>query len=172
MSTEAQITANRLNAEKSTGPTTPEGKAAVSQNALKHGLTSENDLISSESLPEFEAFRDATIREYAPLTAVELMLAQRVVSLSWRLRRIGLIQNQALEVLNKKNSSKSFEKLYQSILPEKNDPSDEDPALALGRLAIKDFTHHKILDRLLMYERRTEHSLLKTIKQLHYIQTH
>ena len=78
MATEAQILANRLNAEKSTGPTTPEGKAAVSQNALKHGLTAENDLISSEDLTEFEAFRDATIREYAPLTAVELMLAKEL----------------------------------------------------------------------------------------------
>jgi hypothetical protein len=37
MSTEAQINANRLNAQKSTGPRTPEGKAASSLNALKSG---------------------------------------------------------------------------------------------------------------------------------------
>ena len=33
MATEAQIEANRANAQKSTGPRTPEGKAAVAQNA-------------------------------------------------------------------------------------------------------------------------------------------
>ncbi|MHC4331688.1 MAG: hypothetical protein ACYSWW_26580 [Planctomycetota bacterium] len=38
MSTEAQVNANRENAKKSTGPRTPEGKTAVSQNAVKHGL--------------------------------------------------------------------------------------------------------------------------------------
>jgi hypothetical protein len=172
MSTEAQINANRLNAEKSTGPKTPEGKAAVSQNALKHGLSAENDIISSEVPAEFEALRDDAMNDYRPQTAVEYTLVQRVVSLTWRLRRIGLIQNQALEVLNKKNSSKSYEKFYNSTLPELKDPTDQDPALALGRTAINDFTHHKILDRLLMYERRTEHSLMKTIKQLHYLQTH
>ncbi len=38
MASEAQISANRQNAEKSTGPRTDEGKAVASQNAVKHGL--------------------------------------------------------------------------------------------------------------------------------------
>ena len=42
MSTTAQIKANRQNARKSTGPKTDEGKAAVSQNALKHGIFAES----------------------------------------------------------------------------------------------------------------------------------
>jgi hypothetical protein len=36
MTTQAQIKANRLNAQKSTGPKTAEGKAIVAQNAAKH----------------------------------------------------------------------------------------------------------------------------------------
>jgi len=38
MTTQKQIKANRQNAQKSTGPKTDEGKAAVSQNAVKHGI--------------------------------------------------------------------------------------------------------------------------------------
>src|ERR1035441_5914001 len=39
MATPAQITANRANAQKSTGPRSAEGKSASRFNALKHGMT-------------------------------------------------------------------------------------------------------------------------------------
>jgi hypothetical protein len=35
--------------------------------------------------------------------------------------------------------------------------------LALGRLAVNDFSDARVLDRLLMYERRIEHSFFKTM---------
>jgi hypothetical protein len=53
MATKAQIRANRRNAQKSTGPRTPQGKAVVSQNAIKHGLFARQDVISSESQADF-----------------------------------------------------------------------------------------------------------------------
>jgi hypothetical protein len=37
----ARVRANRLNAIKSTGPRTPEGKRRASQNALKHGMAAQ-----------------------------------------------------------------------------------------------------------------------------------
>jgi hypothetical protein len=40
------------------------------------------------------------------------------------------------------------------------------PELALGRMAIKDFSNQRVLERLLMYERRLEHSLYKTLIEL------
>ena len=45
MASEAQIQANRANAQKSTGPRTAEGKATVAQNAVKHGLRAEQMVI-------------------------------------------------------------------------------------------------------------------------------
>ncbi len=39
MATAAQIEANRLNAQKSTGPKTVGGKTRARFNALKHGMT-------------------------------------------------------------------------------------------------------------------------------------
>jgi hypothetical protein len=48
MTSEKKAEANRRNALKSTGPKTPEGKAAVSLNALKHGLLSQEILLRGE----------------------------------------------------------------------------------------------------------------------------
>mgnify|MGYP006910716063 CR=1 FL=1 len=50
-------------AQKSTGPRTSEGKAAVSQNAVKHGLLARQDIISSESQAGFDLYRDQILAE-------------------------------------------------------------------------------------------------------------
>jgi hypothetical protein len=41
-------------------------------------------------------------------------------------------------------------------------PAESAPDLTLGRLAVKDFSNKRILERLLIYERRIENSLYKT----------
>ncbi len=171
MSTKAQILANRRNAQKSTGPRTSEGKAAVSHNAVKHGLSARQAIISSESQAEFDLYRDRMLSELAPATPMESMLAERIVTLSWRLKRAGRIQNQTIDALNADNTSGPLAKLTQSLFFKNQDQSQAGPStsaahLALGRLAIKDFSNARVLDRLLMYERRIEHSLYKTILEL------
>ena len=171
MTTEAQNHANRLNSQKSTGPRTSEGKAAISQNAVKHGLSARQTVINSESQADFDLYRDRMLGELAPVSPMESMLAERIVSLSWRLKRTGRIQNQTIDALNAGNTSSPLSKLTQSLSFKNRDQSQtaqsaSATALALGRMAIKDFSHARVLDRLLMYERRIEHSLYKTILEL------
>jgi len=45
--------ANRRNAQKSTGPRTPRGKAFSARNGIKHGLFAKESLIRSTALPEY-----------------------------------------------------------------------------------------------------------------------
>jgi hypothetical protein len=168
MTSEAQILANRLNAQKSTGPRTAEGKAAVSQNAVKHGLFAEQDVITSESQADFELYRQQILDELSPVSPMESMLAERIVTLSWRLKRAGRFQNQAIDALNENQTLSSLKKLTQSLSFNFADKSLSNAAgsngeLALGRLAVKDFSNARVLDRLLMYERRIENSLYKTL---------
>ena len=171
MSTQAKILANRLNAQKSTGPQTPQGKAVVSQNALKHGLAARHDVVITESQADFDLHRDALLAELDPLSPMESILADRIVSLSWRLKRADLIQNQAFDAMHEKNTTNSLANIAKSFglkglaLPQL-DPADSNPDLILGRIAIKDFSNARVLDRLLMYERRIEHSLFKTTLEL------
>ena len=171
MATKAQILANRRNTQKSTGPRTSQGKAAISQNAVKLGLTACQDVISSESQAEFEQYRDQMLAELVPVGPMESMLAERVVCLSWRLKRAGRIQNLTIDALNTPKTPSPLSKFTKSFvfkgqdLPQP-DPSESSSNLALGRLAIRDFSNTRVLERLLMYERRIENSLYKTILEL------
>ena len=162
MSSQARILANRLNAQKSTGPRTPEGKEIVAQNALNHGLSARHDVITTESQEEFDLHRVSLLDELDPQTPMESMLADRIVSLSWRLKRADLIQNQTFDAMHEEKKSNPFPALPKFLAAAEN----QDPALILGRLALNDFSNARVLDRLLMYERRIEHSLYKTLLEL------
>ncbi|MGD2095260.1 MAG: hypothetical protein PVH77_09670 [Phycisphaerales bacterium] len=166
--TQSKITTNSQNAKKSTGPRSSEGKSTVSQNALKHGLSARKTVISTESQADFDLYRDRILTELAPFTPMESMLAERIVSLSWRLKRAGRIQNEVIDAMNEDHTNNPLAKLKKSFFPKNPDPDKTDSSaspidLALGRIAIRDFGGAKVLDRLLMYERRIEHSLYRTI---------
>ena len=67
MTSQKQIEANKLNALKSTGPKTPEGKVIVSKNATTHGLRAQHTVIDSESQTEFNEFYNELIQYLAPV---------------------------------------------------------------------------------------------------------
>ena len=92
MTSEKKAQANRRNALKSTGPKTPEGRAAVRLNALKHGLLSQVVLLPGE---EEEALRELGERlrdELQPVGELECLLVDRIISAYWRLRRLGRVE--------------------------------------------------------------------------------
>src|SRR5450759_2581094 len=78
--------ANRRNALKSTGPTTPEGKERSRRNALRHGLTAETVITVLEDAEDYQAFEAAVIADYDAESAVERELVLRLASVLWRLR--------------------------------------------------------------------------------------
>jgi hypothetical protein len=92
MSTEKQIKANRLNAQSSTGPSTPGGKARTSMNAVKHGLTARQIVLPSEDQDEFDSFRADLFSSLNPQSAFEAVLVERIVTTAWRLRRIPMLE--------------------------------------------------------------------------------
>src|SRR5437667_2383271 len=88
MSSQKQIDANRLNAQKSTGPNTPEGRDAVRFNALRHGLTAKHAVLENENEQEFQEMLEAFEAEHQPIGPTENLLVQQMVMAAWRLQRL------------------------------------------------------------------------------------
>ncbi len=169
MATEKQINANRQNAQKSTGPKTDEGKAAVSQNAVKHGLFTDS-IIFGENEADYEAFHDEMLAELDPVGAVEYAMAKRIISLWWRLKRAERMQNETIEdMIVRKVTNDSSRRCREYALADHGlrpgDPGYDLDGLALGRIATKDFACCRVLDRMLMYERRIESSVIRLTKE-------
>jgi len=88
MATEAQVRANRLNAQNSTGPKTNEGKANSSRNATTHGLTSRAFVITSEAAQqEFDALQAALLIEHKPSETTQQELFHEILRAHWNIRR-------------------------------------------------------------------------------------
>ena len=92
MATDAQIQANRENAKKSTGPRTPEGKARVSKNALKHGLLAQDSVIPGEDPAEFDRHLATYEDTYLPRNCVEKEIVRQIADSAWRMRRLSRIE--------------------------------------------------------------------------------
>src|SRR6185437_8258190 len=85
---EAQLRANRLNAQKSTGPRTEEGKQRASLNATRHGLTGQVLTLTAEELKALQALIVDFEKQYQPATTQEKHLVHMLGQLQFRLHRI------------------------------------------------------------------------------------
>src|SRR5882724_221017 len=80
---------NRRNAQKSTGPKTPAGKAISRTNAFKHGLAASHPvLIELEDHAEFNQHLDALTEEFQPVGIMEQMLVAQIADAYWRRQRV------------------------------------------------------------------------------------
>ena len=94
--TEAQLTANRANAQLSTGPTSPEGKAAVSQNRLSHGLAGQFRLLGWEDEKQYEDLITTLYHEHKPATSAESRLVHSIAQHFWLMQRALTLQDELL----------------------------------------------------------------------------
>ena len=93
----ARALASRMNGARSHGPRTAAGKAKSVRNALKHGLCAKKLLIvPEEDAAAFEALQAQLLAELAPVGALQAVLAERIVSAAWRLRRADRLEAEVL----------------------------------------------------------------------------
>ncbi|MGE5297206.1 MAG: hypothetical protein ACM3VT_20470, partial [Solirubrobacterales bacterium] len=98
-----------------------------------------------------------------PEGTVEEMLAERAVSLAWRLRRAERLQSAVFATVYRENAD-DIVLWPKHGLPIQPRP-DEDEVI-LGQVVMTDFARAQVLDRLLVHERRIESSLYRTMAEL------
>lgn len=172
MSSLKQIEADRLNALKSTGPQTEEGKRHSRCNAIRHGLTAETVIVGLEDREDYESFEATIIADYDPTTAVERELVLRLASVLWRLRRATGIEtalfqsavNQSAQLESKVISGAAIDLIQSQGLPHNKSAT----LIAEGFLRL-DETPSGPIARLSRYEHvlwRQARQILVTLKSL------
>jgi hypothetical protein len=109
MATAAQITANQHNASLSTGPKTPEGKAAAARNSTRHGLSGAFAVLPHEDQDEFDILLACLRDEFQPANEHESFLVEQMAQSRWRLARARRLE------------TAMFEQMLKGVIPADDD---------------------------------------------------
>jgi hypothetical protein len=96
MTSQLQIEANRRNAQKSTGPKTPEGKTTVSMNSLVHGLRARRVVLPGESEEDFRQLCADLEARFQPQDRAEQILVEEMAISHWKLIRYEAVEGQIM----------------------------------------------------------------------------
>jgi hypothetical protein len=164
MASEAQIAANRANAQRSTGPTSEAGKAASARNALKHGLCAAKLTLDEEDGAEFEALRADYVARYRPAGLAEARLVDRIAQLAFRRERGSTMEAAAWRgyarggwILDKKERGR--QRWHE----------DGDPTVAARATPIMNGVTAELL-RITLYEGRMSRELQRLTAELEALQ--
>jgi hypothetical protein len=193
MTSDRRAEANRRNALRSTGPKTPEGKAAVRLNALKHGLLSREVLLPGEDEEALRELGERLRAELQPVGELENLLVDRIIAAYWRLRRLGRVEAgifawELYEELAERAESKareyesgSADELMDLIHTKITDEEKHAQALekvrqmrseqqaesiTLGRTFARDAEKANAFSKLLRYETAIERQLYRALHEL------
>ena len=86
------IVATATAGRRSTGPRTPDGKAASAANATTHGLYARHPVLRDEDPAEYEALRQRLVEHMGPEPGAEGLLVDDIADLVWRLRRLSRVE--------------------------------------------------------------------------------
>lgn len=115
MTTEKQAAANKENAKKSTGAKTPEGKAIVAGNAVKHGLFSRRLILAGESVEEYNQLLDDLFQSFRPAGAGEQILVEKICSAIWRQMRLTRAESASIELSRRTEQYKVKNMIEQAL---------------------------------------------------------
>jgi hypothetical protein len=159
MISQRQLDANRRNAQLSTGPRTPEGRAAVRSNALRHGLTAKIAVLDNENPEHFQEMLDAFQAEHQPVGPTEDLLVHQMVMSAWRLQRLRAVET-SLFNLRMRTLKPDMEREFSKITETER----------LAFIFRDDTRNSGAIANLSRYETRIERSFYKALHELQRLQ--
>jgi hypothetical protein len=93
MTTDRQTESNRINAQKSCGPVSPEGKEKASRNSLRHGMLAECIVLDGESRDGFADLIQALHERFRPTDVHETALIETMAVAHWRKMRLWVLES-------------------------------------------------------------------------------
>ncbi len=197
MTSDKQTKANQRNALKSTGPKTPEGRAAIRLNARTHGLLSQEVLLPGEDEEALKELGESLRAELQPVGELENLLVDRIVATHWRLRRLGRVEagiftwqlygelleraqgeaktyeeNFLEDMIGNQDTRITHEQKHQEALSKAMEMKAKQDAetATLGRTFIRDADKANAFSKLSRYETTIERSLYKALHELQRLQ--
>jgi len=184
--------ANRANARRSTGPKTAKGKASVRLNAFRHGLLVRDVVLPGEDADVFEELRNQTRANLSPVGPIEEFLADQIVNIIWRLRRLEraetlLFYSRMYSVKAVRMSDKvrsycepasigPFHEMDRAAYTEAREELDRATSerdrdeVLLGRAIDADSKEGDAFAKLSRYEKSLERSLYRALEELRQLQ--
>jgi hypothetical protein len=142
------------NGAKSRGPTSAAGKAKVSKNAVRHGLTAKHPVLASEDHRPYAKLCEDYFALYLPTNVHEIDIVQNIADASWRLARIKRMEQQA------------FNTEMVRIRPDLDDEFEHYSCGTLEAEAFNKLSQGRTLDSYDRHERRLERTLLRSFEAL------
>lgn len=174
---EKQRIANRNNARKSTGPRTPEGKAAIAQNHVTHGLCARSLILRDDPAesPEQFAALVAGLREHLrPVGRLEELVIDRIAACHWRLRRAYRFELRATLdfrlhlAAQQEHAEQQPARAKRPLNTHANQGSSAEEDPDTDACCLPD---QQDLERLVRYEGLVDRELHRAMTQLHRLQT-
>jgi hypothetical protein len=154
---EAQLAANRANAQSSSGPKTEQGKLVSSHNALKTGLTGRTIVLPTDDVAAYQSLVTLINKKFNPANDIEQHLTQTIADTEWRLLRIPTLES-------------GFYALGRHELAA-DCAHEPDPQLRAAMLEAHIFrTYQKDLRNLALQERRLRNQLKQDTAELRRLQ--
>ena len=149
MATIQQIEANRLNAQKSTGPRSVEGKAVSCFNALKTGIDAKSQIVRGEDPAELQTLTAEYQERWQSATPEQRLLVDTLIDCEWLLRRLRKAEAQ----------------LWECYM-QKAEVWEPDPECLLGRAFDRGCDEFSRLQRRIDSTSRNYHRALKELQRL------
>jgi hypothetical protein len=154
MISENQTVANGENAQKWTGPVTPEGKERSKLNAQRHGLTGQHTVVMpNEDMEAFNLMKAAIVESLECVGPVEVQLAQSYAGFQWRINRAAALEEGFMTMGLMINNAENF--------------NIENAQAHNAMSNVKTFRNDvKMFDKLSLYSNRLVNQAAKVLREL------